>query len=64
MESNPFKSKSSFYTKGVDYLSVTEGCLASESVDDEFMRFIRAGLNQRERNLIALGIGTSSPGKW
>jgi len=43
-----------FLRKGVDYLSVTEGCLTSESVDDEFMRFIRAGLNQRERKLIAL----------
>jgi site-specific DNA recombinase len=43
-----------FLRKGVDYFSVTEGCLTSESVDDEFMRFIRAGLNQRERKLIAL----------
>lgn len=43
-----------FLRKGVDYLSVTEGYLTSESVDDEFMRFIRAGLNQRERKLIAL----------
>jgi site-specific DNA recombinase len=43
-----------FLRKGVDYLSVTEGRLTSESVDDEFMRFIRAGLNQRERKLIGL----------
>jgi len=43
-----------FLRRGVAYLSVTEGCLTSESVDDEFMRFIRAGLNQRERKLIAL----------
>lgn len=43
-----------FMRRGVAYLSVTEGCLTSESVDDEFMRFIRAGLNQRERKLIAL----------
>ena len=43
-----------FLRKGVAYLSVTEGCLTSESVDDEFMSFIRAGLNQRERKLIAL----------
>src|SRR5271157_774478 len=41
-----------FLRKGVDYLSVTEGSLTSESVDDEFMRYIRAGLNQRERKLI------------
>ena len=40
--------------KGVDYLSVTEGNLAADSVDDEFMRFIRAGLNQRERKLVSL----------
>ena len=43
-----------FLRKGVDYLSVTEGRLTSEAVDDEFMRFVRAGLNQRERKLIAL----------
>ncbi len=43
-----------FLRKGVQYLSVTEGCLTGESVDDEFMSFIRAGLNQRERKLIAL----------
>lgn len=43
-----------FLLRGVQYLSVTEGCLNSESVDDEFMRFIRAGLNQRERKLISL----------
>jgi site-specific DNA recombinase len=43
-----------FLRRGVAYLSVTEGCLTSESVDDEFMRFIRAGLNQRERKLIGL----------
>jgi len=43
-----------FLRRGVQYLSVTEGCLTSESVDDEFMRYIRAGLNQRERQLIAL----------
>ena len=54
MESRACKSKSSFCVKGVDYLSVTEGCLTAESVDDEFMSFIRAGLNQRERKLIAL----------
>lgn len=41
-----------FIRRGVDYLSVTEGSLTSESVDDEFMRYIRAGLNQRERKLI------------
>jgi len=27
--------------RGVQYLSCTEGCLTSESVDDEFMSFIR-----------------------
>ncbi len=40
--------------KGVDYLSVTEGNLALDAPDDEFMRFIRAGLNQRERRVISL----------
>jgi site-specific DNA recombinase len=43
-----------FLRKGVAYFSVTEGCLTSESVDDEFMSFIRAGLNQRERKLISM----------
>ena len=43
-----------FLRKRVEYLSVTEGCLTGESVDDEFMSFIHAGLNQRERKLIAL----------
>jgi site-specific DNA recombinase len=43
-----------FLEKGVGYLSVMEGWLTSESVDDEFMSFIRAGLNQRERKLTAL----------
>ena len=45
--------------KGVDYLSVTEGNLCGDSVDDEFMRFIRAGLNQRERKLISLRTRTA-----
>lgn len=40
--------------RGVDLISATEGNLTSDSVDDEFMRFIRAGLNQRERKLISL----------
>lgn len=43
-----------FLQKGVGYLSVMEGWLTSESVDDEFMSFIRAGLNQRERKLTAV----------
>jgi len=43
-----------FLKRGVAYLSCTEGNLTSDSVDDEFMRFIRAGLNQRERKLISL----------
>ncbi|MFC1835040.1 recombinase family protein [Thermodesulfobacteriota bacterium] len=43
-----------FLKRGVAYLSVTEGNLTNDSVDDEFMRFIRAGLNQRERKLISL----------
>jgi site-specific DNA recombinase len=46
--------ESLFMKRGVAYVSVTEGNLAGESVDDEFMSFIRAGLNQRERKLIAL----------
>jgi site-specific DNA recombinase len=40
--------------RGVVYLSTTEGRLASDSLDDEFLSFIRAGLNQRERKLISL----------
>ena len=40
--------------KRVAYLSTTEGRLSSETVDDEFMQYIRAGLNQRERKLISL----------
>jgi site-specific DNA recombinase len=43
-----------FLRRGVEYLSVTEGNLTGDSCDDEFMRFIRAGLNQRERKLISL----------
>jgi site-specific DNA recombinase len=43
-----------FLKRDVAYLSVTEGDLTADSVDDEFMRFIRAGLNQRERKLISL----------
>ena len=38
----------------VDYLSTTEGVLSGDSVDGEFMSFIRAGLNQRERKLISM----------
>lgn len=34
--------------------SVTEGFLNDEDPDSEFMGFIRAGLNQRERRLISL----------
>lgn len=43
-----------FLRQGVEYLSVTEGCLTSESVDGEFMRFLRAGLTERERRLVAM----------
>jgi len=43
-----------FLLRSVSYLSTTEGSLTSESVDDEFMSYIRAGLNQRERKLISL----------
>ncbi len=42
-----------FLARGVQYLSVSEGSLANGSIDDEFMGYIRAGLNQRERKLIA-----------
>jgi DNA invertase Pin-like site-specific DNA recombinase len=45
--------------KNVDYLSATEGNLSGDSVDDEFMSFIRAGLNQRERKLISLRTRTA-----
>ncbi len=54
MDLKASKSKSSFSAKEIAYLSVSEGNLTADSVDDEFMRFIRAGLNQRERKLIAL----------
>jgi site-specific DNA recombinase len=40
--------------RNVAYLSATEGDLLGNGVDDEFMSFIRAGLNQRERKLISL----------
>lgn len=43
-----------FLPRGVEYLSCTEGNLAADSVDDEFMSFIRVGPNQRERKVIAL----------
>ncbi len=43
-----------FKTSGVRYLSVVEGILANSTADDEFMAFIRAGLNQRERKIISL----------
>jgi len=43
-----------FLQRGVHYISVTEGNLTADSVDEEFMRFVRAGLNQRERKLISL----------
>jgi len=38
----------------VEYHSVTEGRLDSKDVESEFLAFIRAGLNQRERKLISL----------
>ena len=40
--------------RGVELISATEGNLTGDNVDDEFMRFVRAGLNQRERKLISL----------
>jgi len=43
-----------FLQRGVELLSCTEGCLTNDNVEDEFLRFIRAGLNQRERKLISL----------
>ena len=43
-----------FISHRVQYLSVTEGLLSGDGVEDEFMRFIRAGLNQRERKLQGL----------
>ncbi len=45
-----------FLQRGVDYLSTSEGNLTGGSVDDTFMSFIRAGLNQRERQLISLRV--------
>jgi len=49
-----------FLKRGVAYLSVTEGNLTlGDNADDEFMRFIRAGLNQRERKVIAMRTKTA-----
>jgi site-specific DNA recombinase len=45
--------------RGVAYFSTTEGRLDNDSVDDEFLSFIRAGLNQRERKLISLRTRTA-----
>jgi len=39
--------------RGVRLLSCTEGELTKDDLDAEFMRFVRAGLNQRERKLIS-----------
>jgi len=41
-------------SRGVEYFSVTEGLLTGDEVDGEFLSYIRAGLNQRERKLISL----------
>jgi len=46
--------ESLFQKRGVELISCTEGRLASGNLEDEFMSFIRAGLNQRERKLIAM----------
>jgi len=43
-----------FQTAGIQYVSATEGILSNCSADDEFMAFVRAGLNQRERKIISL----------
>ena len=43
-----------FQSSGIQYLSATEGVLSNSTADDEFMAFIRAGLNQRERRIISL----------
>ncbi|MEW6347686.1 MAG: recombinase family protein [Thermodesulfobacteriota bacterium] len=43
-----------FRDRCVSYLSVTEGDVLGEGVDSEFLSFIRAGLNQRERQLVSL----------
>ncbi len=45
--------------RGIAYHSVSEGRLAHDSIDDEFLSFIRAGLNQRERKLISLRTRTA-----
>lgn len=52
-----------FIRRGVQYLSVTEGELTKDSVDDAFMRFIRAGLNERERSLVSLRTRTAMAAK-
>jgi len=43
-----------FQKRAVELASCTEGHLASGNLEDEFMAYIRAGLNQRERKLIAM----------
>ncbi|AFM26027.1 recombinase family protein [Desulfomonile tiedjei] len=43
-----------FIEKGIRYISATEGCLNSEDLDAELMRYLRAGLNSRERRIISL----------
>ncbi|MEW6351576.1 MAG: recombinase family protein [Thermodesulfobacteriota bacterium] len=43
-----------FGDRGVAYGSVTEGDVLGQGVDAEFLGFIRAGLNQRERQLVSL----------
>ncbi|MBI5251007.1 MAG: recombinase family protein [Desulfomonile tiedjei] len=43
-----------FLRRGVKYLSVTEGDLTGDNLDSELLSYLRAGLNARERRLIAL----------
>lgn len=46
--------ESLFRDCGVEYISCTEGKMASGTIDDTFLSYIRAGLNQRERHLISM----------
>lgn len=40
-----------FRDHDIKYLSVTEGILSGNSIEDSFMSFLRGGLNERERLL-------------
>ena len=43
-----------FASKKVSYFSSTEGTLIGDSVEDQFMAYVRAGLNEREKNICSM----------